>query len=101
MSFFSQLIKDAYLAKRDALRVVLGRSSFHFPHVVDIDWRLDYHIRSSGIERIDEPVWVVTLKTVERNGENGSIQFTCNRDEMQDLLARLKDAMSAFQKNAE
>lgn len=140
-------MKDAYVARREDLRCVffffcvclfvffsgltsqthtrilkrglLGRSSFHFPHIVDVDWRLDYHMKSrffsyffhpsllfnlsplslslfySKVEKIDEPIWYITLKTVTDEGEHRDVQFTCNREEMQQFLAKVKDADSA------
>ncbi len=44
---------------------------------------------------MDEPVWYITLKTVDDNGQARDVLFTCNREEMQQLLAKVKDAESA------
>ena len=32
-------------ARKSALRLTLRRTGFGLPHVVDVDWRLDYHMK--------------------------------------------------------
>lgn len=76
----AELLNESFKAKRDALRTLLAQSSFHFPHIVDVFWRMDYHIRSAAVEKVDECRWVVALKTVESNGELKDVKFSCNRE---------------------
>lgn len=49
----------------------------------------------SKVDKVDEPIWYITLKTIDDSGQPGSVLFTCNREEMQQLLAKVKDAESA------
>lgn len=88
----SEAVRDAYAARREDLRALLRRSTFHLPHVVDVDWRLDYHIKDAQVDKVDEPLWYITLKTVDDTGATKDVVFTCNRNEMQQLLDKVKDA---------
>jgi hypothetical protein len=76
----SELLSESFKAKRDALRTLLSQSSFHFPHIVDVFWRMDYHIRSAAVEKVDECRWLVSLKTVQSSGELNDVKFSCNRE---------------------
>jgi len=75
-----------------AVRAQLGAASFHFPHVIDVQWRLDYQLRSDAIERINAPLYAVTLVLADTS----RVAFTCSQEEMQELVARLKDATQAL-----
>lgn len=86
----AELLGEVFRTQRDALRALLARSSFHFPHIVDVDWRVDYHIRSARVEKVDQCHWLIALKTVQPSGELKDVKFACNREELQDLLAKLK-----------
>ncbi len=87
----SELLNEAFKTKRDALRTLLAQSSFHFPHIVDVFWRMDYHIRSAAVEKVDECRWLVALKTVQTNGELKDIKFSCNRE-----VFKRKESLSFF-----
>lgn len=71
-------------------RSLLARTTFHFPHIVSLDWRLDYFIKSNAIERSPVPVFFVRLNTLETGGKQGVVEFTCSWEELQDLLNKLK-----------
>lgn len=76
-----------------AFREVLNRSGFSFPKVVDIQWRLDQHIRSSNVNQVRKPVYFVTLKTQQQDGSVADVNFTANLQELTDLVRKLKDAL--------
>ena len=44
------------------IRIFLSNSSFSFPHVVDVKWRLDNHLKEDNLEKINEPVYLIDLK---------------------------------------
>jgi hypothetical protein len=54
-------IVQSFETNRVSLRTSLGNISIAFPRVVDIDWRLDYYIKSNTVERVDVPVYLVNL----------------------------------------
>lgn len=87
------LICQRYTETFNALRANLSQSQFQFPHIVDVQWRLDYFIKSNAVEKIHQPVYLIKLKTKQSpGGENKEIEFSCTLEQMQDLVAKLKDA---------
>lgn len=60
--------------------------------IVDLDWRLDYHIRSSASGMAHQPVFIVSAKLEDASGRVRTRQFTCNTVQMEELLARVQDA---------
>jgi len=87
-----QLFEQLYVVNKEPLRKLLALSGFHLPHVVGVDWRLDYELKSNRLERVDVPVYSVTLHT-EMDGKKGSVQFACSLDELQDLVSKLRSAV--------
>ncbi|KAJ4461585.1 hypothetical protein PAPYR_2186 [Paratrimastix pyriformis] len=69
----------------------ISEVGLQFPHIVDVEWRLDYHIKSNSLERIDTPSFVVNLKVLE-DGTPRDVVFCCTHEEMQDLVQKLKEA---------
>lgn len=71
------------------------------PRIVGIDWRLDYTIESSisGSER--SPVYFVTLKVQDHEGDLSSIRdvtFLCSSEQLQDLQTKVEDAVTQVQR---
>uniref|UniRef100_S4R8N2 COMM domain-containing protein 3 n=1 Tax=Petromyzon marinus TaxID=7757 RepID=S4R8N2_PETMA len=83
----------------DPARLGLG----HAPRtLVDVTWRLDYHIKNSNLQKVDEPYYQITLHTeVGCEASLCPVTFTCNREQLQDLLGKLKDAAKSLEKAAQ
>ena len=60
--------------------------------MVDVDWRLDYYIKSNTVERVDVPVFFVALTVQDADDSTRVVQFSASLQELQDLLAKLQDA---------
>lgn len=60
--------------------------------MVDISWRLDFFVKSDSLDAIRTPLYFITLKTQQPDGSLKDVKFTCNLQELQDLLFKLKDA---------
>ena len=60
--------------------------------MVDVDWRLDYYIKSNTVERVDVPVFFVALTVQDADDSTRAVQFSASLQELQDLLAKLQDA---------
>lgn len=75
----------------------------HSPRtLVDVTWRLDYHIKNSHLQKVDEPYYQITLHTeVGCEASLCPVTFTCNREQLQDLLGKLKDAAKSLEKAAQ
>lgn len=65
------------------------------PSVVDVDWKLNYFVRSNAKEKEDELSYLISLKTVDDSvdsSETKDIKFTCTLHQLQDLVSKLKEA---------
>eukprot|EP01098_Paradermamoeba_levis_P014879 TRINITY_DN729_c1_g1_i1.p1 TRINITY_DN729_c1_g1~~TRINITY_DN729_c1_g1_i1.p1 ORF type:complete len:200 (+),score=68.05 TRINITY_DN729_c1_g1_i1:45-602(+) len=51
-----------FTEKKGLIRKLLSTSTFHFPQIVDVDWRFDYCIKSNALEKIDTPLFLISLK---------------------------------------
>jgi len=105
-----------YSEKKTSLRKLLLLTTFQFPHITDVDWTLDYCVKSNSLEKIDTPLYLVNFKTETLNksqktptvvgGGEGrkesigeeSINFTCGVEELQDMVNKLKDALLAVKR---
>ena len=94
----AQQVGKSFLAGKARLRWMLGCTGIGQLTLVDFTWRLDYHVRSSatGIEHV--PVYFVSMKTKAPNGEYGQKDFTLSHEQMQDMLATVRDAIKAVER---
>jgi len=79
------------------IRKMLASTGFHFPHIVDVDWRVDYAIKSDSLEKLNSPTFFVKLKT-RQNGVLQNVEFTASLEQMQDLVRKLKDATVSLER---
>ena len=89
----SRLIGKSFAAGKGDLRWMLQCTAIGQLTLIDFEWRLDYHVRSSatGIEHV--PVYFVSMKTKSPDGEYGQKDFTCSHEQMQDMLSTVRDAI--------
>ncbi|KNC55271.1 COMM domain-containing protein 3 [Thecamonas trahens ATCC 50062] len=111
------------------LREILFSAGFNYPHVVDAQWRLDYVIKDSNLEKIDEIHYAVALITENGgdfedellagnpatldgivklgseassshvgNGTGRKVEFTCSREQLEDLVITLRDATKQMER---
>eukprot|EP00039_Didymoeca_costata_P018325 m.333046 g.333046 ORF g.333046 m.333046 type:complete len:181 (-) comp17054_c0_seq1:1068-1610(-) len=83
---------STYTKIRPSLREQLKKTGFSLPHIVDVDWRLDYFMKSNQLEKINEPCFHVSFKVEDAHNENNTVQLACNMAQMQDLVSKLKEA---------
>jgi len=99
----STALDDAGLGKEVSVRLVKsfgvyrGGTVFHMQgtaidcaRVVDLDWRIDYSIRSKDAGRDNEPVVFVTLHVSDK-GRLRDIDMVCSHEELKSLVATLRD----------
>ncbi|KAJ8598129.1 hypothetical protein CTAYLR_007411 [Chrysophaeum taylorii] len=86
IGFFGAAFERAKPAIRLELDATLG---VVLPKLVDIDWRLDYVVRSSD-DGPAVPVYYVTLHVASEN--NDTIDLALSVEQMQDLLLTVRDA---------
>merc|ERR1712130_348507 len=73
-------LTESYMEHKSEIRSLLSKKTFGFPSLVDIDWRLDYVVKSSQVEKTNEPVYTLKLKTDQ--GE--SVTISCTTEQLQD-----------------
>ncbi|XP_050418042.1 COMM domain-containing protein 3 [Patella vulgata] len=90
---------NIYLAKKPLIQILLGSIGKSPPHIVDVDWRLDYYIKNNHVDKVNQPVYLITLKTeIPGNSELQEIQFSCSMEQLQDLVGKLKVSTKCLEK---
>ncbi|KAG6941668.1 hypothetical protein JG688_00018551 [Phytophthora aleatoria] len=82
---------------------VLENTSFDFAHVVDVNWRLDYVLRSSSAGSVHEPLYFVQLKLQSPHTSDSTLQtvtFSCTVEELRSLVYRIQEAANEVEKLA-
>jgi hypothetical protein len=113
----SQLI-GLYAQQKDALRSGSSTSSpplptlstltsTSAPSIVDVSWRVDDYLRSDALDQLRLPNYLLALTTTQAavngvpNTQQSQVTFSCNLQQLQDLLAKLKDAQKQIQQRVE
>lgn len=94
-----ETFNKVYNTKKPLMQILLSSVGTCPPHIVDVDWRLDYYIKNNHLERVNEAVYLVTLKTeVPGCSELKDVQFSCTQEQLQDMVGKLKDACKCLEK---
>ncbi|KAK4878283.1 hypothetical protein RN001_010789 [Aquatica leii] len=99
----TKLFVDLYETNKDDVQVQLGNIGMHPPHIVDADWKIDYIVKASNLDQSEGPIFRISLvssKYDECDNERKleRINFSCNSQELQDLVYKLKDAVRHCQR---
>ena len=62
---------------------------------------MDYYIKSSSLERVDVPIFFISLITEENDGTQKSIDFAATQEELQHLVNKIRDAAKQLERVAE
>lgn len=84
----SQEAARVFAGRLSALRVILMRTGSSLPRVQDVSWRLDYTVASKVAGKELDPFYLLRFDT-----DADPIQFACNPQQMQDLVATIQDAL--------
>uniref|UniRef100_A0AAV1TI37 COMM domain-containing protein 3 n=1 Tax=Peronospora matthiolae TaxID=2874970 RepID=A0AAV1TI37_9STRA len=89
-------------AAASRVRRVLDSTNFDFAQVVDVSWRLDYVVRSSGAGSVQEPLYFVQLyvQSPRPSGDVGlqTVVLTCSVEELRVLVYRIQEAANEVEK---
>eukprot|EP01126_Amoeba_proteus_P015221 TRINITY_DN1680_c0_g1_i12.p1 TRINITY_DN1680_c0_g1~~TRINITY_DN1680_c0_g1_i12.p1 ORF type:complete len:200 (-),score=38.68 TRINITY_DN1680_c0_g1_i12:86-685(-) len=91
------IVTDEYKKYFGNVRQMLWSTGFNFPHIVDVQWRCDYVVKTNSMERLNLPVFFVKLKVADDKSLR-DVEFTCNLDQLQDLVSSLKDATVSLER---
>ncbi len=86
-----------YEQHNDVLIEQLSQIGISFPAIVGIDWRLDYSVRSKHGGRENTPLFMVSLQVKDR-GIIRYVDMIATQEELQDLLAKVKDAVKQVER---
>ncbi|KAJ5077565.1 comm domain-containing protein [Anaeramoeba ignava] len=92
--FCTQFIQKYQEIQEAIERSQLENKPTSYPWLKSVKWRMDYSIKSNIVEKIDSPIYFVEFQTNEESklNEKQKICFSCSVDQLQDLVATLKDA---------
>lgn len=92
-------VSETYQKNKPALQILLGSVGRTPAHIVDVDWRLDYYVKNNHMEKVNEAVYLITLKTeLPSQKELQEVQFSCSQEQLQDLVGKLKDACKCLER---
>eukprot|EP00051_Salpingoeca_urceolata_P035110 m.28233 g.28233 ORF g.28233 m.28233 type:complete len:254 (+) comp8786_c0_seq1:868-1629(+) len=88
---------SSFASKKPEIRASLRKTAFGLPHVVDVDWRLNYYIKNNVLEKMDQPRFLINLRTEAADNKADKVQFSCDMAQLQDLVAKLKEATKSLE----
>ena len=92
-------ILDVYKSHRDPMIAHMEATGIALPTLVDVQWRLDYSVRSKHGGRENVPMYFVTLKVKDR-GIVRDIEMIASLEELQDMHSRTREAVKAAKQNS-
>uniref|UniRef100_A0A3Q1IMX4 COMM domain-containing protein 3 n=1 Tax=Anabas testudineus TaxID=64144 RepID=A0A3Q1IMX4_ANATE len=99
LTFSSERIEIFYSAYQVHFKSnnILNHIGRRPPHINDVSWRLNYHMKNEQVDKVNEPFYSISLN-VEGEGSSEDINFTCTVEQLQDLVGKLKDAAKSVEK---
>ncbi|XP_077752971.1 COMM domain-containing protein 3 isoform X2 [Canis aureus] len=89
-------ILEAGKQRADKSTLSIGRS---LPHITDVSWRLEYQIKTNQLHKMYRPAYLVTLNVENTDSRSHQeISFSCNMEQLQDLVGKLKDASKSLER---
>ncbi|XP_057399803.1 COMM domain-containing protein 3 isoform X2 [Balaenoptera ricei] len=89
-------ILEAGKQRADKSTLSIGRS---FPHITDVSWHLEYQIKTNQLDKMYRPAYLVTLNVENTDSRSHpEISFSCNMEQLQDLVGKLKDASKSLER---
>lgn len=94
------IIQQFFNEKNNEIMCKLGRIGSSFPHIIDADWRLDYNTKNNQTNKVMDLNYTIALKTdnPQSSEPEDDLTFKCNRNQLQDLVGKLKEAVKAVEK---
>ena len=93
------IVKQFDLQKPIIRHQVLSKRGFEYGGLwlKDIDWRLDYCVKSTTLENNNELIYTIRMNCGGASG-NENVEFTCSIEELEDLYEKMRQALQALQK---
>lgn len=88
---------EVYINNKTTIQSRLELIGSNPPHIIDVDWRLDYRVKLDTCDSLGTPLYHVRLSTKEHETIN-HITFSCTIQQLQELVFKLKDAIRYSEK---
>lgn len=111
----AEIFAEMYRKNKQGVEISLLNIGNHIQHVIDVKWKIDYIVKvnikyqffwtiimtnlliklqSNNIDQFSGPLFRISIITESNNQVKkvNEINFVCNRQELQDLVYKLKDA---------
>ncbi|XP_031837740.1 COMM domain-containing protein 3 [Nomia melanderi] len=88
---------EAYINNKKTIQSRLELIGNNPPHIIDVDWHLDYRVKLDTCNSLGVPLYHVRLSTKEHERIN-HITFSCTIQQLQELVFKLKDAIRYSEK---
>ncbi|XP_053428306.1 COMM domain-containing protein 3 isoform X1 [Nycticebus coucang] len=94
-----ELFCTEYQNNKNSLEILLGSIGRSLPHITDVSWRLEYQIKTNQLHKMYRPAYLVTLNVENADSQTyPKISFSCNMEQLQDLVGKLKDASKSLER---
>ncbi|XP_036084036.1 COMM domain-containing protein 3 isoform X1 [Rousettus aegyptiacus] len=94
-----ELFCTEYQNNENSLEILLGSIGRSLPHITDVSWRLEYQIKTNQLHKMYRPTYLVTLNVENIDSRSHpEISFSCNMEQLQDLVGKLKDASKSMER---
>ncbi|XP_043264409.1 COMM domain-containing protein 3-like [Colletes gigas] len=88
---------EAYVNNKKTIQSQLELTGNNPPHVIDVDWHLDYRIKLDTCNLLGVPFYHVRLIT-KKHETISHVTFSCTIQQLQELIFKLKDAVRYSEK---
>ncbi|XP_076750603.1 COMM domain-containing protein 3 [Xylocopa sonorina] len=88
----SKKLCEVYCHNKAAIQSQLELIGNNPPHIVDIDWHLDYCVKLDTCNSLGVPLYHVRFSTKEYE-TTSHVTFSCTIQQLQELVFKLKDAI--------
>ncbi|KAL3271105.1 hypothetical protein HHI36_021601 [Cryptolaemus montrouzieri] len=94
----AEIYSSAYSTNKQGVEISLLNIGNHPPHITDVSWKIDFVVKSNHLDHSGGPLFRIAFTTEKFDQENlckkiQHVNFTCDSQEMQDLVYKLKDAV--------
>ncbi|XP_003402083.1 COMM domain-containing protein 3 isoform X1 [Bombus terrestris] len=88
---------EVYINNKKAIQSQLELIGNNPPHIIDIDWHLDYCVKLDTCNSLGVPLYHVRLST-KKHETIDHVTFSCTIQQLQELVFKLKDAIRYSEK---
>ena len=79
------------------LQLYLKRNSIEHDRLLNLDWRLDFQLKTNNTDKLFEPIYLLNWTKRQQYSEKiDQIQMTCTQENLQELVEKLKDAQTVL-----